>query len=815
MTTPRQIGHLRPYFKFTYLVFFVAITLITPHVFAQQPIAAQAVTVQNNSDIRVLIDVSGSMKQNDPRNLRRPALDLLVQLFPTDSRAGIWTFGKYVNMLAAHKTVSKEWRNQSSNKSRLINSVALHTNIGLALEKAIYDGGQKKYSDANDFNTSVILLTDGVVDIAKDPQINEQERQRILDELLPRYQAAGVTLHAVALSTNADVELLERLAIETDGIFAVAEDAEDLNRIFLRAFDQSSPSNRAPLEDNRFLIDSSIEEFTALVFKQEGSEATNIQSPSGQVFNTKSEGASLRWFASDAYDLITIQQPEEGEWRINADIDPENRVTVVSNLTLAIAPIANNLYHGEVATLTASLLESGQIVSNSALLDLLTVNASLSRANTTFWRQVLVRENLEKENLEGENLEGKSNDTGIYHRDLDMLRNSGDYALNVVVDGKTFKREKTLKFTVREPFRVELAANELEGEFTLTVMADDKRLRTHDVALSAVIKQPNGSELTVDLLSEQAGVWSYQAVEQGTGSYVIHLLATGYNTEARAVNYALAEQELYLNVPGIAEPEVISEPVIEKDDEKDDEKVVELEAIADTVIEQQEVGKKSSNWLPYIALIAGNLLLIGLLFFIYKKMMGSQPAASKKSTVLEDDVEDKDIVEENSDEENSDEENSVEENSDEENSDTENSDVEKSIDKNADEHVDIDAVDISVDEASAESTTEPTTEPTAQEAESILEEDTVKSSDLNTLLDVESDHQDEHQNEHQDKNNQKEIPDAAMTDAATPDAATPDAATTEEDIDSDGAESSDNTIDDVDIEFDLSTNDDSTINNKK
>ena len=160
-----------------------AAALVAPYTFAQS-----TVTVEPNADIRVLIDVSGSMKQNDPRNLRRPALDLLVQLFPTDSRAGVWTFGKYVNMLVPHDTVSTRWRSQSSNKSRLINSVALHTNIGLALEKAIYDNGQKKYSDTQDFKTSVILLTDGVVDIDKDPLVNEQERQRILETLLPQYK---------------------------------------------------------------------------------------------------------------------------------------------------------------------------------------------------------------------------------------------------------------------------------------------------------------------------------------------------------------------------------------------------------------------------------------------------------------------------------------------------------------------------------------------------------------------------------------------------------------------------------------------------
>ena len=596
-----------------------AAALVAPYTFAQS-----TVTVEPNADIRVLIDVSGSMKQNDPRNLRRPALDLLVQLFPTDSRAGVWTFGKYVNMLVPHDTVSTRWRSQSSNKSRLINSVALHTNIGLALEKAIYDNGQKKYSDTQDFKTSVILLTDGVVDIDKDPLVNEQERQRILETLLPQYQAAGIAIHAVALSTNADVELLERLAIETDGIFAVAEDAEELNRIFLRAFDQSSPSDRAPLDDNRFLIDSSVEEFTALVFRKSGSAATQIESPGGQIFNADVDGASLRWFASDAYDLITIQQPEEGEWTINADIDPDNRVTVVSDLTLAIAPIANNLYHGETATLTASILEAGEVVSRDEFLDLFTVDASMSRSNTSFWRQTLVRDGGGIDSSVDGSVDS-SHSMGVYSRELDMLRNSGNYALTVAVDGKTFKREKTLKFTVREPFRVELAANELEGEFALTVIADDKRLRTTDVVLSAVITLPNGSEQALDLASDQVGVWRYEAEEQGTGSYTINLTASGYNSESTVVDYTLAEQSLYLNVPGISEPIVLPEPELKQDIDK--EPVEKTETLVDASAEKE----KKNSWLPYILLVAGNCLLIGLLFFIYKKMMSSSSLDSSST----------------------------------------------------------------------------------------------------------------------------------------------------------------------------------------
>ncbi len=54
------------------------------------------------SDVRVVIDVSGSMKQNDPQNLRAPGLRLLSGLLPPESAAGVWTFasGQYAGALA-------------------------------------------------------------------------------------------------------------------------------------------------------------------------------------------------------------------------------------------------------------------------------------------------------------------------------------------------------------------------------------------------------------------------------------------------------------------------------------------------------------------------------------------------------------------------------------------------------------------------------------------------------------------------------------------------------------------------------------------
>jgi hypothetical protein len=48
----------------------------------------------NNNDIRVIIDISGSMKKSDPLNLRVPAMKMLNGLIPEGSYAGVWNFGR-------------------------------------------------------------------------------------------------------------------------------------------------------------------------------------------------------------------------------------------------------------------------------------------------------------------------------------------------------------------------------------------------------------------------------------------------------------------------------------------------------------------------------------------------------------------------------------------------------------------------------------------------------------------------------------------------------------------------------------------------
>ncbi len=116
-------------------------------------------------DFRVVIDVSGSMKETDPQNLRVPALKLINGLIPSGSRAGVWTFGKYVDMAVKWGKVNDSWRSQADLGAEKIHSNALLTNIESALARA------RVGWDRADGKTRriLLLLTDGKVDVSRDP----------------------------------------------------------------------------------------------------------------------------------------------------------------------------------------------------------------------------------------------------------------------------------------------------------------------------------------------------------------------------------------------------------------------------------------------------------------------------------------------------------------------------------------------------------------------------------------------------------------------------------------------------------------------
>ncbi|MFL0810683.1 MAG: VWA domain-containing protein [Agarilytica sp.] len=582
------------------------------------PLHAQVDSDALPPDVRLVIDVSGSMKQNDPENLRQPAVDLLVQLLPKDSKAGVWTFGRWINMLVKHKDVDQVWRLDAQQKSSQINSVGLYTNIGEALEKAAYDlrpGKEKTH------RSSIILLTDGMVDIDKDPELNKKEWRRIVDEVLPRLEEAGVKVHTIALSDNADRDLLNKLSLNTDGVAAVAKTADELMDIFLKTFDAAAPMEQVPLTDEGFAIDSSVEEFTALIFRKDPSANTQIIGPDQEVLSASAKSKYVNWYRADKYDLITVKQPLEGQWQVLADMAPKSRVTVVSNLNLRVAPLPNNILKGQQENLTFLLQEDGKTVTSADFLSLMDITATLVGGKDEFdLREIWSHEFDTK----------MPPSNGKFKVQLPEFEKQGIYELTIVMDGKSFEREFSHQFTTRKPFGATISEKFEDGKvaYVLTARAYNTDVEVSNTKIVATIYSPDGRKKLYPLTTSALDTWQTTVKPQQSGEYMAVIKVRGlmeggepFEQEIPAINFSFsldggfveAEEPFFEPTPEpTPEPEPAPEPTPEATPEAKPEPKVEP-------VEKSGI----PPWLLYAVLGLGNILLFGLGFFLFKKLFGS------------------------------------------------------------------------------------------------------------------------------------------------------------------------------------------------
>ncbi|MCE3254177.1 MAG: hypothetical protein K0Q67_3197, partial [Cellvibrio sp.] len=552
------------------------------------------------ADVRVVIDISGSMKKTDPENLRKPAVDLIVRLLPDNSKAGLWTFGQSVNMLVPHRVVDQAWRSEGAQKATTINSVAMFTNIGAALENATEDYATPEQG----YRRNIILLTDGVVDISKEAVVNLNERRRVLTELLPRLKASDYRIHTIALSGDADHELMKKLSIATDGIYEVADTADELMSTFLRIFDQAVPAERIPLDENGFLVDASIQEFTALIFRRAEVPATIIIAPDGKEYSGTDPKNNVNWYRTGKYDLITVQQPVTGQWKVKTEMAPGSRVTVVSNLELVVAPLKSNIKSNQSLALAYSFRENNQTITNKDFLGLLSGKALISNPDSH-----------EVTELE---LTSSASGDGVFHHELKGFGVEGTNDVRIVIDGKTFKREFIHHLNISDSaFKLEKRLDDTAGKktYVYTLTADVEVVDTDNTQVTAVIRNSKDNNLERQLNRIGKDHWEFSFTPEQVARYEISMQVDGKQLDGSPLTETIKADQFYFPdeaavlaaeqpTSEAAASSVASEPVVEP-----------------AAVEATPEGTSDDLWL-YLSIGVGNLLVLVLGYVAYRLIAG-------------------------------------------------------------------------------------------------------------------------------------------------------------------------------------------------
>lgn len=582
------------------------------------------------SDVRVLIDISGSMKDNDPNNLRIPALRLITQLIPEGQQAGVWSFGQYVNMLVKHGEVDAAWKEQAYQAAGQINSKGLFTNIEDVLARATWDWKEPDPA----VTRSIIFLTDGVVDVSKAPGANAQARERILTQTLPRLKAAGATIHTIALSDEADKAFLRQLSSTTEGWNEIAEDASQLERIFLKLFEKSVPVETLPLTDNRVLVDDSVRELTLLIFRQTGSQNAALHTPSGETIDYRSDRANVRWRHEERYDLITIDEPMAGEWGVDAELDPDNRVMVVTDLKVRASRLPNVMMTEDVMPYYVELEEAGEVIRKPQFLDF--VHVALDRTEEGSGGAAEPTRIPVKDN--GQDIDQRAGD-GRFSARVGGQLSPGEYEYELKVDGMTFKRSKRDSVKVVDK-PVAVTVKEEQGgdpaQYSLTLVPFAELIKPDSMLIDATVAKQGGAATSVTIPRTGPSEWRLDMKVAAGDIYDVEVELQAERQDGRPGNWALGSFQLGSGSMDVAfdEPDqapaeveaIIAEAKEEAGLASEDEAAPaesEDEAQVSTDEAEQDAAEDVEappNWWMVAAKIIGlNGVLFAIGFFVYRK----------------------------------------------------------------------------------------------------------------------------------------------------------------------------------------------------
>jgi len=472
----------------------------------------QAAAPAAGPDVRLVIDVSGSMKQNDPRNLRAPALRLLVGLLPDEARAGVWTFGRYVDMTVNYGPVNAAWKTRARQAAARIHSRGLFTDIEAALTRASFNWSRPEPRRQR----HLILLTDGMVDVDGGAALDQASRQRILTRLVPRLKRAGVRVHTVALSAAADRDLLRRLSGETGGWFEQVASAEDLQRVFLRLFEKTVPRDALPIEANRFRVDAGVKDMTLLVFRSPSAPRLRIHTPGGESWQATRRPEYVSWFQEQGYDLITVRKPAPGQWRLETAPDPANRVMVATNLQLRLDALPDVVIGAAPLEVFAQLTQSGQPVRRADFLK-------------------LVRFTLHQQDPDGAGQHHESDlqdrgappdrraGDGVYSLQLTALPTAGLQQLVVRAISATFQRERRHSFRYY-PALLQIRLQPESGSHNVLIRVRPEADLLDPASVRLEVRRPGAPPLAMVRHAEE---WQLSLPAEPAGTIVIHLRARG------------------------------------------------------------------------------------------------------------------------------------------------------------------------------------------------------------------------------------------------------------------------------------------------
>lgn len=402
------------------------------------------------------------------------------------------------------------------------------------------------------------------------------------------------------------------------GLLLLASLTASANEVF-------APSD-IPLLDNRFRIDYGVKEITFIVTRKPGTPSVILVRPDGsKLYVGKVTPPDVGWLALKDQDLITIRDPMPGPWQAIGEVDPDNRVRLLSNIRLETDQLPTQLYQGERVKLKSWLLIDDAPPKAGYYLTDLGMTVRLQRFNDAKQEgEPIVDEVLGHYRDDGKGLDEVPGD-GLMTAEAVLDVAAGKYRAMYSTGNQVFSRARYQDVLIYPlPVNYTLAPPSQEFGAKLSFLIDADELDPASVVIEGKATNTVGASMAFNAVATEPRVEVDLSAIKEVGQYEVTATLFGTTRLGREIQVTLPVKSFNIFPVLAAEPSAASA-------------ASETSAAVPNQVKFEE--KQSSGWLLWLLGGVGILLvLLGGVGFILlqkrralKKAMAAQKAESESA----------------------------------------------------------------------------------------------------------------------------------------------------------------------------------------
>ncbi|MBV7300881.1 TIGR03503 family protein [Enterovibrio paralichthyis] len=386
------------------------------------------------------------------------------------------------------------------------------------------------------------------------------------------------------------------------------------------------------LLNNRFRIDSTITQVAFVIYREKPSQPVVLVQPDGTKLYAWRHPDNVSWHQEADMDIVSVLNPMPGPWQAIGKVTPENKIRILSELSMKVDTFPDRLYQGETLKFTAQLMQGDNPLNLRDFLD----RVELTVTFTEFLESVddiPVDQRPQAMSLgrfkdDGAGLDEYAGD-GVFTVELPVNVSPGKYRARVTSGNGVFFRTLEQEVLVYPtPLMATFKQSRKKAlPHHLLVESDSASIEPGSVAVHSEFTDPNGkSSVYQGVAGEDYTALSVDIDNfQEPGRHTWHAWLYGTDKlSGRPLVFLLPEQTF-----AVADYEAIEQAKRDREEREAERKRIEEERL-------EAIQREEDRKMALITIVGGNILLLILAvggWFVVRKIRAKKLAAESEESL--------------------------------------------------------------------------------------------------------------------------------------------------------------------------------------